>query len=375
MKSDQVIVSFRGVRKTYDGETLVVKSLDLDIYQGEFLTLLGPSGSGKTTCLMMLAGFEFPTGGEIWLDGKLLNKVPPHKRDIGMVFQNYALFPHLSVQQNVEYPLTVRKMSAEERAHRVNNALKMVRMESFAKRYPAQLSGGQQQRIALARALVFEPKLVLMDEPLGALDKQLREHMQIELKALHEKLGVTFVYVTHDQGEALTMSDRVAVFDKGIVQQLDTVDHLYEAPCNEFVANFIGDSNRLRGTIEQTQGDYCEIRLADGTRLSGLNVANAKPGASAIACIRPERMKLTQSNGHANGHGGNGGNGRSGINALSGEAKSLIYFGDHVRMRCGVREQDECFVKVPLGTAALDGFAPGLPVALEFAPEHLRVFA
>ncbi|VXC76947.1 Spermidine/putrescine import ATP-binding protein PotA [Burkholderia sp. 8Y] len=367
MKSDQVIVSFRGVRKTYDGETLVVKSLDLDIYQGEFLTLLGPSGSGKTTCLMMLAGFEFPTGGEIWLDGKLLNKVPPHKRDIGMVFQNYALFPHLSVQQNVEYPLTVRRMSAEERAHRVNNALRMVRMESFAKRYPAQLSGGQQQRIALARALVFEPKLVLMDEPLGALDKQLREHMQYELKSLHEKLGVTFVYVTHDQGEALTMSDRVAVFDKGIVQQLDTVDHLYEAPCNEFVANFIGDSNRLRGTIEQTQGDYCQIRLADGTRLSGLNVAKAKAGAQAIACIRPERMKLSASAGHANSNGH--------ANALAGEAKSLIYFGDHVRMRCGVREQDECFVKVPLGTTALDGFTPGAPVALEFAPEHLRVFA
>ncbi|MDR5735636.1 ABC transporter ATP-binding protein [Caballeronia sp. LZ025] len=367
MKSDQVIVSFRGVRKTYDGETLVVKSLDLDIYQGEFLTLLGPSGSGKTTCLMMLAGFEFPTGGEIWLDGKLLNKVPPHKRDIGMVFQNYALFPHLSVQQNVEYPLTVRKMSAEERAHRVNNALKMVRMESFAKRYPAQLSGGQQQRIALARALVFEPKLVLMDEPLGALDKQLREHMQYELKSLHEKLGVTFVYVTHDQGEALTMSDRVAVFDKGIVQQLDTVDHLYEAPCNEFVANFIGDSNRLRGTIEHTQGDYCEIRLADGTRLSGLNVAKANAGASAVACIRPERMKLA-----AGAHRMNGANGH---NALAGEARSLIYFGDHVRMRCGVRDQDECFVKVPLGTEALAGFTPGAPIALEFAPEHLRVFA
>jgi putative spermidine/putrescine transport system ATP-binding protein len=363
MKSAQVIVSFRGVRKTYDGETLVVKSLDLDIYQGEFLTLLGPSGSGKTTCLMMLAGFEFPTGGEIRLDGTLLNKVPPHKRDIGMVFQNYALFPHLSVHRNVEYPLTVRKMTAKERAHRVNEALKMVRMESFAKRFPAQLSGGQQQRIALARALVFEPKLVLMDEPLGALDKQLREHMQYELKSLHEKLGVTFVYVTHDQGEALTMSDRVAVFDKGIVQQLDTVDHLYEAPCNEFVANFIGDSNRLRGTIEATQGDFCAIRLADGTRLSGLNVAKAKAGSMAVACIRPERMRLAARVGN------------SGVNALNGEAKGLIYFGDHVRMRCGVRDQDECFVKVPLGTEALDAFMPGAPISLEFAPEHLRVFA
>ncbi|RKE37145.1 putative spermidine/putrescine transport system ATP-binding protein [Paraburkholderia sp. BL23I1N1] len=366
MKTDDVIVSFRGVRKTYDGETLVVKQLDLDIYQGEFLTLLGPSGSGKTTCLMMLAGFEFPTGGEIWLDGTLLNTVPPHKRNIGMVFQNYALFPHLTVEQNVAYPLTVRKLSAEERAHRTNNALKMVRMESFAKRYPAQLSGGQQQRIALARALVFEPKLVLMDEPLGALDKQLREHMQYELKSLHEKLGVTFVYVTHDQGEALTMSDRVAVFDKGIVQQLDTVDRLYESPCNEFVANFIGDSNKLRGTIANVDGEYCEFHLIDGTRLTGRNIGGARAGTPAVACIRPERMKLANL---ANGAS------RPGANALSGEARGLIYFGDHVRMRCGLPEQDECFVKVPLGTDALESFAPGLPVALEFAPEHLRVFA
>ncbi|WP_017774270.1 ABC transporter ATP-binding protein [Paraburkholderia kururiensis] len=366
MKKGDVIVSFRGVRKTYDGESLVVKQLDLDIYQGEFLTLLGPSGSGKTTCLMMLAGFEFPTGGEIWLDGKLLNNVPPHKRNIGMVFQNYALFPHLTVEQNVGYPLSVRKVSAEERAQRVNNALKMVRMESFAKRYPAQLSGGQQQRIALARALVFEPKLVLMDEPLGALDKQLREHMQYELKSLHEKLGVTFVYVTHDQGEALTMSDRVAVFDKGIVQQLDTVDRLYESPCNEFVANFIGDSNRLRGTVESVDGEFCAFRLADGTRLVGRNVGGAKAGVPAVACIRPERMKLAS--GIAGTPGQNG-------NTLAGEARGLIYFGDHVRMRCGLPEQDECFVKVPLGTDALDAFAPGRPVALEFAPEHLRVFA
>jgi putative spermidine/putrescine transport system ATP-binding protein len=210
---------------------------------------------------------------------------------------------------------------------------------------------------------VFQPKLVLMDEPLGALDKQLREHMQYELKSLHEKLGVTFVYVTHDQGEALTMSDRVAVFDKGIVQQLDSVDRLYESPCNEFVANFIGDSNRLRGTIAAVDGEYCEMHLADGTRLKGRNVAGAQAGASAIACIRPERMKL------ANGSNGNG------ANALAGEARGLIYFGDHVRMRCGLPQQDECFVKVPLGTEALDGFAPGQPVALEFAPEHLRVFA
>nr|WP_311528966.1 ABC transporter ATP-binding protein [uncultured Ralstonia sp.] len=362
MKTDDVIVSFRGVRKTYDGEILVVKHLDLDIYQGEFLTLLGPSGSGKTTCLMMLAGFEFPTGGEIRLEGALLNNVPPHKRNIGMVFQNYALFPHLTVAQNVEYPLTVRKLPAAERAERVHKALQMVRMEGFAKRYPAQLSGGQQQRIALARALVFEPKLVLMDEPLGALDKQLREHMQYELKSLHEKLGVTFVYVTHDQGEALTMSDRVAVFDKGIVQQLDTVDSLYERPCNEFVANFIGDSNTLRGTVTRIDGDYCELQLNDGARVMGRNIAGASVGATATGCIRPERMRLMD------GAPANG-------NALAGQTRGLVYFGDHVRMRCALPDQPECFVKVPLGTRALDGFAPGAPIQLEFAPEHLRVFA
>lgn len=362
MKTDDVIVSFRGVRKTYDGETLVVKHLDLDIYQGEFLTLLGPSGSGKTTCLMMLAGFEFPTGGEIRLEGALLNNVPPHKRNIGMVFQNYALFPHLTVAQNVEYPLTVRKISASERADRVHKALQMVRMEGFAKRYPAQLSGGQQQRIALARALVFEPKLVLMDEPLGALDKQLREHMQYELKSLHEKLGVTFVYVTHDQGEALTMSDRVAVFDKGIVQQLDTVDSLYERPCNEFVANFIGDSNTLRGTVTRVEGDYCELQLNDGARIMGRNIAGANVGTTATGCIRPERMRLAEGASAAG-------------NALQGQTRGLVYFGDHVRMRCALPDQPECFVKVPLGTRALEGFAPGAPIQLEFAPEHLRVFA
>ncbi|MDB5782295.1 ABC transporter ATP-binding protein [Caballeronia mineralivorans] len=365
-KTHEVIVSFQGVRKTYDGESLVVKSLDLDIYRGEFLTLLGPSGSGKTTCLMMLAGFEFPTGGEIRLDGKLLNNVPPHKRDIGMVFQNYALFPHLTVEQNVAYPLSVRKVSAIERAARVNEALKMVRMESFAKRYPAQLSGGQQQRIALARALVFKPKLVLMDEPLGALDKQLREHMQYELKSLHADLGLTFVYVTHDQDEALTMSDRVAVFDKGVVQQLDTVDRMYESPCNEFVANFVGDSNRLRGTIASVDGEFCDFRLDDGTRLVGRNIGNAAAGASAVACIRPERMSVVYGSDDANG---------AAANALAGETRSLIYFGDHVRMRCAFTGQDECFVKVPLGTGALEQFSPGAPVMLAFAPEHLRVFA
>src|SRR6476659_81449 len=270
--SRDVLAAFRGVRKTFDGETLVVRNLDLDIYRGEFLTLLGPSGSGKTTTLMMLAGFETPTAGDVTLEGRPITRTPPHKRHFGMVFQNYALFPHLSVGQNVAYPLTVRKVAKAEQEQRVARALGMVRLDGMAERLPSQLSGGQQQRVALARALVFEPQLVLMDEPLGALDKQLREHMQIELKELHRQLGVTFVYVTHDQGEALTMSDRVAVFNDGAIQQIDRVDRLYETPAKRFVASFVGDSTMLRGTVRATQVDNdserCGIVLADGRVLT-----------------------------------------------------------------------------------------------------------
>ncbi len=214
-RGDAAFVAFEHVQKSYDGETLVVKDLNLDIGRGEFLTMLGPSGSGKTTCLMMLAGFETATHGDIRLGGRPINNIPPHKRGIGMVFQNYALFPHMTVGENLAFPLQVRKMAKADTDAKVTRALDMVQMGQFANRRPAQLSGGQQQRVALARALVFEPELVLMDEPLGALDKQLREHMQFEIKHLHEQLGVTVVYVTHDQSEALTMSDRVAVFNDG----------------------------------------------------------------------------------------------------------------------------------------------------------------
>ncbi|MDB5892608.1 MAG: Fe3+/spermidine/putrescine transporter ATP-binding protein, partial [Rhodoferax sp.] len=363
MSTDKdILVSFRGVKKTYDGENLVVKQLDLDIYRGEFLTLLGPSGSGKTTCLMMLAGFEFPTSGEIRLDGKLLNRVPPHKRNIGMVFQNYALFPHMTVAQNVGYPLQVRGISGDARARQVREALAMVRMEAFGERFPAQLSGGQQQRIALARALVFKPELVLMDEPLGALDKQLREHMQLELKALHRQLGVTFVYVTHDQGEALTMSDRVAVFDQGIIQQLDPVGALYETPGNAFVASFIGDSNRLQGQIgphepgAAANSDRCTLALPGGSVLRGMRVGEARPGQSATASIRPERMRLVDA--------ANAAELGEASNVLRGKAAGIIYFGDHVRLQCDFGEQPQCFVKVPLDTPALASLAPGQPVSL-----------
>jgi putative spermidine/putrescine transport system ATP-binding protein len=360
-RSRDVLVAFRGVKKTYDGENLVVKHLDLDIERGEFLTLLGPSGSGKTTCLMMLAGFEFPTGGEIRLDGQLLNKVPPHKRNIGMVFQNYALFPHMTVAQNVAYPLSVRGVDSATRAEKVKKALDMVQMGKFADRYPAQLSGGQQQRIALARALVFEPKLVLMDEPLGALDKQLREHMQLELKALHQRLGLTFVYVTHDQSEALTMSDRVAVFDQGVIQQLAVVDELYEYPQNQFVAGFIGDNNRISGAVASVDGKHCTVRLPDGSVVTGLNVNSAAAGQQVTACVRPERIRLHTVD-------------QAASNSLSATVSDLIYFGDHVRVRCALPKQEDCFVKLALNDAALPLLQPGTLVRLVIEPERLRVF-
>ena len=236
------IVQFVSVQKSYDGETLVVKDLNLDVARGEFLTMLGPSGSGKTTVLMMLAGFEVATHGEILLEGVPINNVPPHKRGIGMVFQNYALFPHMTVAENLAFPLQVRKMSKADSEAKVNRALEMVRLGEFGNRRPAQLSGGQQQRVAVARALVFEPELVLMDEPLGALDKNLREEMQYEIKHIHEQLGVSMVYVTHDQSEALTMSNRIAVFNDGVIQQLDPPPVLYEKP-----------GKRLRGRLHRRE--------------------------------------------------------------------------------------------------------------------------
>ncbi|MGY4415648.1 putative spermidine/putrescine transport system ATP-binding protein [Bradyrhizobium sp. LB7.1] len=286
------LVRFSGIQKTYDGEFLVVKNLDLDIRKGEFITLLGPSGSGKTTTLMMLAGFEVPTHGEIYLADRPIKNVPPHKRDIGMVFQNYALFPHLTIAENIAFPLSVRNTNKAETQERVKAALRMIKMETLAQRRPGQLSGGQQQRVALARALVFNPQLVLMDEPLGALDKRLREQMQLEIKQLHETMGITVVYVTHDQSEALTMSDRIAVFNDGIVQQIDRPDALYEHPVNSFVAHFIGENNVLAGTVETIEKEYCRVALAGGGRRD----------RTGDQCIRRWRIDLPVGAAGANRH-------------------------------------------------------------------------
>ena len=326
-------VAFEHVQKSYDGETLVVKDLNLNIAKGEFLTMLGPSGSGKTTCLMMLAGFETATHGEIRLAGRPINNIPPHKRGIGMVFQNYALFPHMTIGENLAFPLQVRKMPKAEIETKVARALDMVQMGRFAGRRPAQLSGGQQQRIALARALVFDAELVLMDEPLGALDKQLREHMQFEIKHIHQQLGVTVVYVTHDQSEALTMSDRVAVFNDGRIQQLDPPEDLYERPTNSFVAQFIGENNTLRGSVETITGDRCTVRLGNGSVIDALPVNVSKPGDPTLVSIRPERIEFRPDRLPPGAH------------TIRAEVLEFIYMGDSFRTRLRVADNDNFIMK------------------------------
>ena len=332
--TEEPLVKFENVQKSYDGEILVVKDFNLDVAPGEFVTMLGPSGSGKTTCLMMLAGFEPTTNGTIYLKNKPINNVPPHKRGIGMVFQNYALFPHMTVAENLAFPLEVRKMGKTEREAKVNRALDMVQLGDFGQRRPMQLSGGQQQRVAVARSLVFDPDLVLMDEPLGALDKNLREQMQYEIKHLHESLGLTVVYVTHDQTEALTMSNRIAVFDDGVVLQCSSPEDLYEKPENAFVANFIGENNRLMGSVESIDGDKATVKTDSGDIVVASKVNVNKVGDRATLSLRPERIMVSPSKGKT-------------PNTYSAKVEELIYHGDHIRTRFSVCGHDDFIVKIP----------------------------
>jgi spermidine/putrescine ABC transporter ATP-binding subunit len=277
------------------GKVVAVDEISLHVDEGEFLTLLGPSGSGKTTTLMMIAGFELPTAGKIFIRGKDVMMVPPHERNIGMVFQNYALFPHMTVSNNVAFPLKMRKLSKKEITQRVGRVLEIVKLPGFENRLPRQLSGGQQQRVALARALIYDPPLLLMDEPLGALDKKLREHMQIEIRNLQRELIITSLYVTHDQQEALTMSDRVAVFDQGKIQQVGTPDELYEKPSNPFVADFIGESNFIAGHIIGLEDDSAIMTSEDREieipcpRTSGLVMEQ-----KVQLVIRPEKIRFVE---------------------------------------------------------------------------------
>ena len=333
-ENNEPLVRFIDVQKTFDGETLVVKNLNVDVAEGEFLTLLGPSGSGKTTSLLMLAGFESITHGDITLAGQSLKSVPPYRRNIGMVFQNYALFPHMTVEENLAFPLEARKMGRSDIETKVKRALDMVQLGAFGKRRPTQLSCGQQQRVAVARALVYEPRLVLMDEPLGALDKQLREQMQYELKHIHENVGVTIVYVTHDQAEALTMSNRIAVFNDGVIQQLASPSALYEEPENAFVAQFIGENNQLTGIVKETDGEICKVEIDGGGIVSALAVNIDGVGGKTLMSLRPESVRVDPEPGSCE-------------DIFEAKVEELIYLGDHMRVRVNVCNHDDFIIKVP----------------------------
>ena len=312
-------IRFDAVSKAY-GAVRVIDDLSLDIAKGEFVSLLGPSGSGKTTLLMILAGFEAPTAGAVWLDGRRIDRLPPYKRDMGVVFQNYALFPHMSIAENIAFPLHMRGVGKAEREEKVTRALDMVQLSAQRDRHPAQLSGGQQQRVALARALVFEPAVVLMDEPLGALDKQLREQMQLDIRALHKRLELTVVFVTHDQGEALTMSDRIAVFNRGKIEQIGSPRDIYDRPATRFVAEFIGETNLLDGTVETLAGPTAQIRLARGGMLNVPAHDGLMAGQPVLISVRPERIRLAGSD-------------ISLGNALPTRILDSVYQGDHLRLQ------------------------------------------
>jgi len=307
------------LRKTY-GHVVALDSLTLDITAGEFVTLLGPSGSGKTTTLMCVAGFEEPSAGEVLIEGESMRRRPPHRRNIGVVFQSYALFPHLTVAENVAYPLRMRRRPRDEIRRRVDAALDLVRLAGYGARHPRQLSGGQQQRVALARALVFEPPLLLMDEPLGALDKRLREELQLEIKRVHREVGVTVISVTHDQSEALTMSDRIAVMSAGRLEQYATAEELYERPTTRFVAQFIGEATLLPGHVQGETGRHVHVRLEDGpSEVTAVRPAAARAGDGVTIVLRPEKLRLAA---------GGATEGATGLNVFPGTVADTLYLGD-----------------------------------------------
>jgi putative spermidine/putrescine transport system ATP-binding protein len=316
------------------GPVVAVADVSVTVDAGSFFTLLGPSGSGKTTTLMMVAGFVHPTGGEIFVDGMAVAPLPPQKRDLGMVFQSYAVFPHLTVFQNVAFALEVRRVSGAEVRRRVGEALELVRLQGYERRLPRQLSGGEQQRVALARALVFQPRVLLMDEPLGALDKKLRAHMQLELKRIQRHLHVTVLYVTHDQEEALTMSDRIAVMRQGRVEQVGSPAELYEAPVSPFVADFVGDSNFIAGTVVAAPaGDRVLVRADGGLEFWGVGTAPLRTGERVTSAVRPEKLVADEP-------------GSRGLNRCRGIVEEVVYAGDATRYRVTLGAVGTVTVKV-----------------------------
>ena len=341
-------LSIRHASKRY-GTVTALADATLELREGEFLTLLGPSGSGKTTLLMMVAGLVPPTAGEIWIDGKLATYAPPNRRDIGIVFQNYALFPHLTVQENIAFPLQMRRTPPAEIADQVRRALEIVQLPHVANRLPRELSGGQQQRIALARCMVYRPSIILMDEPLGALDRQLRDQMQLEIKNLHARLGITVLYVTHDQEEAMAMSDRICLMNHGRIEQIGTPQELYFRPRNVFVARFLGDSNIIDATVEEA-GRIMRLAGPDGVQISAAADDGISRGEAVKLVLRPERVRLMNS-------------GESADNVAVGVLREVVFVGGVTR----------CFVTLPgggvlsakhLSQHAHSGLHPGSAVRL-----------
>ncbi|TCN33338.1 ABC transporter ATP-binding protein [Sinorhizobium americanum] len=358
-------LSLGGLQKRY-GEALAVRGLSLEIAAGEFVSLLGPSGSGKTTALMMIAGFEAPSTGRIAIGGRDVTLLAPNHRNIGMVFQKYALFPHLTIHQNIAFPLRMRgRMQKTAISRRVDEMLELVQLAGYAERYPNQLSGGQQQRVAVARALAFEPPVLLMDEPLGALDKKLREAMQFEIKRLQERLGATVVYVTHDQDEALTMSDRVAIMSDGRLVQFGTPTELYRQPNTEFVADFIGRMNFLDGDCLDCTAEQTVVRLSESTVLNLRSHANERTrkygaGTALRVAIRPERMRLVK-------------RGDGGADALPGVVDAAVFFGSTYLFLVRLADRPAASLQVEV---AADGVIPyqkddAVDIVLDGAAGHV----
>jgi len=325
-------LSIRRLRKRF-GSVTAVEALDLEMSAGEFVSLLGPSGSGKTTTLALVAGFQRPDAGSIHLSGRNITQLPTYQRNIGLVFQNYALFPHMSVEQNVGYPLRMRRVSRAERERRVADALQLVQLSGLVNRYPRELSGGQQQRVAVARATVYQPPLLLMDEPLSALDKALREDMQIEIRAIHRDLGTSILYVTHDQEEALGMSDRIVLMNHGRVVQIGTPQEIYTRPSSLFAASFIGHSNFLKATVEGSDGsDLTSVRLSNGALIRATPSQGVSPGQSVLVLIRPEDIRL--------------GDAGSGEDQLGVRLTDVRYFGKRYRCQGRFETGDACTLEI-----------------------------
>lgn len=354
-------LSLTGVSKTY-GAVTALHATDLEVKEGEFVTLLGPSGSGKSTLLKIIAGMELPSEGKVVINGRDATDMPVRERDLGMVFQNYALMPHLTVFNNVAFPLKVRKTATEEIRRRVEEALRTVQLEHLKDRKPQALSGGQQQRVSIARAIVYNPSLVLMDEPLGALDKKLREQLQFEIKQLHSRLGITILYVTHDQQEAMSMSDRVALMNDGRIEQIGTPRQLYFAPETEFTADFLGNSNFMDATVVKLAADATVCRLASGQQLSAPRRDALTPGQKVRLMVRPEHIRVLEA-------------GQSrGTNVLEAVSTDATFFGETTEIRARVSDSLEMGIKVA-NDYPLPDAAKGTPIRLNWDVGQTHIFA